>query len=277
MDKEIRTAFAKIVKNVEIFERYRFCFFIDGLDEFEEESVPHGVFVKRLQEWVNGSAGSLKICVSSREYPVFQNSFRADQRIRLQDLTKQDMEEVVQQRLGTQEDFQELWHKNAQDCDQLLHQITEKSDGVFLWLSLTLRILCEALENGDSLLDLFRKLDSIPQELEEFFGYIINSIRKEDRKKAHWTLMFAIEANKSGAAKRSADVRESTDLSLFQCSFLDDYIDSPEFAKKQTRKSMDVKDLKKTNNCCNSTVNRALQGFSRAAINSWKPPTIFHT
>ncbi|CRK23904.1 hypothetical protein BN1723_003053 [Verticillium longisporum] len=72
-----------------------FCFFIDGLDEFENDSedMALGQLATLLQEWVDVSQGHVKICVASREH--CPDMAGESHRIKLQDFTYQDIEEHV--------------------------------------------------------------------------------------------------------------------------------------------------------------------------------------
>jgi hypothetical protein len=237
-DDEILTEFDNLVSNADIYSAHRFCFFIDGLDEFEESS-QHMDLVGKFEEWVKISAGDVKICVSSRELPVFQDRLDANQRIRLQDLTRKDIEAFVHERLRTEERFQNIRQTQEKRCSRFEEQIVEKSDGVFLWVVLVLNMICEGLECRESLVDLERKLDTMPQKLEEFFDYILGSISEGQRRKAFCTLSYAMVATQC-KSKDCFDTRSYlfSALSLLRFSFLDEYIDDPSFVKNRDYKEM---------------------------------------
>lgn len=104
-DADISDAFGMIQTNPEVFNRFRLCLFIDGLDEFDDKEMTSlWGLAKMLHDWTT-QAGSgikthgLKLCVSSREdYPimtVFQNSHQ----VRLQGITSRDILAVVTSRL----------------------------------------------------------------------------------------------------------------------------------------------------------------------------------
>jgi hypothetical protein len=129
---EILAAFDRLIQKVDSYKDHRFCFFIDGLDELDDTQERHADLVERLWKWVNGSSGAIKICVSSRKLPTFQNRLSPTQRIRLQDLTRGDIERVVQQKLNRHDRFQELKRKDHKGCQRLVEEIVDRSDGVFL-------------------------------------------------------------------------------------------------------------------------------------------------
>jgi hypothetical protein len=100
-DDDVWHAFQLLLTQSHIYRGYRFCLFIDALDECEETSrLGYRDMVKILRSWTESSHGAVKLCVSSREHNVFQNTLVAEQRIRLQDLTKNDMLRYTRERLS---------------------------------------------------------------------------------------------------------------------------------------------------------------------------------
>ena len=62
------------------------CFFVDGLDEFEGDHEEISTFFKTLQ-----SAGNVKICLLSRPLVIFEQEFGNFSKVRLQELTVNDI------------------------------------------------------------------------------------------------------------------------------------------------------------------------------------------
>jgi hypothetical protein len=258
---EILRAFEEVLKNAEIYTNRRFCFFIDGLDEFKEEFRTYGGLIANLNSWVDASAGGVKICVSSREYHVFQKKLPDHQRIRLHDLTRKDIEEVINQKL--EEHLTNLKAENPRDCKELVSQVIDKADGVFLWVALTLKLLCDGLENQYSFSDLFRKLDAIPRELKHFFCHILDSIDDGDRRKAYCTFAVAIEANK---------FKLNPTLSLFRYSFLADLIDDPDYAKNLVSRNMTTEQIKVRLAATSAQLTGRCRGLLEVRSTSYCPP-----
>ncbi|KAK4095685.1 hypothetical protein N658DRAFT_386454, partial [Parathielavia hyrcaniae] len=71
---------------------YRFCLFIDGLDEYGGDVVDE-LEHQRLADALNSWAAhpDVKILASSRPHREFEDTFSNDQRIRLHELTKSDI------------------------------------------------------------------------------------------------------------------------------------------------------------------------------------------
>lgn len=90
---EITTSFAILMDSPEMFESHRFAFFLDGLDEFKPQGFRqnHNTLVRQILQWCSSQSGRLKICISSREEPAFEDGFSEDLRLRLQDLTRLDI------------------------------------------------------------------------------------------------------------------------------------------------------------------------------------------
>lgn len=84
------------------FERVRsttrVALFIDGLDELDGD---HSGMIRMLQDIVVNSVGDVKICVSSRPWPVFEAAFSSISKLKLQDLTRSDAIQYVNGTLFT--------------------------------------------------------------------------------------------------------------------------------------------------------------------------------
>ncbi|KAI1381183.1 hypothetical protein F4677DRAFT_460429 [Hypoxylon crocopeplum] len=70
----------------------------------------------------------------------------------------------------------ESLNSNYKLVKDLAEQVTDKVQGVFLWVYLVIRSLREGLTNGDSLADLHRRIEALPANLESFFKHILVSV-----------------------------------------------------------------------------------------------------
>lgn len=212
---EIQTAFAQLIKNRQLYQDLCFCFFIDGLDEYvgtHEEDHLH--MTQLLCDWTNAAPEGVKICVSSREDNVFLNAFSGQQRIRLQDLTRADMEQYIRDNLTDIGDERIM--------ESLVQNITDKAKGIFLWVALAVKSIRQRLQDGYQVSEIEKELDSLPQDLEKLFECLLESIDKSaQRKKVYQTFAMMPKLEPYGLG-----------LSLLQYSFLDDYEKDPEFAMK---------------------------------------------
>jgi hypothetical protein len=67
------------------------CFFIDGLDEYDGDCEE----VTQLFKDISARSSNIKICVSSRPWVVFDEAFTRLPTLRLQDLTFDDIQAYV--------------------------------------------------------------------------------------------------------------------------------------------------------------------------------------
>jgi hypothetical protein len=99
--RDIRCALKTLLESTEFCRDYCLCFFIDGLDEYEEIlGEEYEDLATMLLTWTDDAPDNVKLCVSSRELSIFQNTFSPKQRLRLQELTKNDIEAVIRDRLS---------------------------------------------------------------------------------------------------------------------------------------------------------------------------------
>jgi len=212
---EIQTAFAQLIKNRQLYQDLCFCFFIDGLDEYvgtHEEDHLH--MTRLLRDWTNAAPEGVKICVSSREDNVFLNAFSGQQRIRLQDLTRADMERYIRDNLADIDDEETM--------KSLVQNITDKARGIFLWVALAVKSIRQRLQDGYQVSEIEKELDSLPQDLEKLFEHLLESIDKSAQKKKVYQTFAMMPKLKPYGLR----------LSLLHYSFLDDYEKDPEFAMK---------------------------------------------
>ena len=137
--EELSIAFKRLSEQKSL--SFKICMFVDGLDEYQGE---HRDIVSILQQ--AATSPNIKVCLSSRPWNVFQNAFGgSENKITLQDYTKNDIRDYVCGILYHDTQFTELAEKNVQQAHDLRDQITEKANGVFLWVFLVVRSLLSGL------------------------------------------------------------------------------------------------------------------------------------
>lgn len=165
-------------------KEYRFCFFIDALDEYDGSLTPQrdsSYLVHILRGWIKDSGGRLALCVSSREEPVFMDAFSPTRRLRLHNLTSLDMENYTRHALGN--------FLDEKIRDRLIDIIPHRAKGIFLWVVLVIKNIREIMPDGYITDDeLNRILDDFPSGLEELFKCILKSMPKNNRKKTYQML-----------------------------------------------------------------------------------------
>jgi len=211
-DDRVSKAFHVLLNTRTVHESHRLCFFIDALDEYQHtDQNDYQELMDMLNSWVNTSGGLLKLCVSSREHNVFENSLPSVNWIRLQELTRSDMLRYTQAKLSKL--------RSSVDRLRVANAIIDKSDGIFLWVTLVVKSLRERLEEGTNLPDFERHLDFLPTKLEELYDYLLRDIPPMRRRRA-----FQIFEMVSALALYEAK------LPVISCSFMDAYDTNPNFA-----------------------------------------------
>ncbi|KAI5456090.1 hypothetical protein BGZ63DRAFT_418115 [Mariannaea sp. PMI_226] len=168
-EHELRATLERISEQPEV--PFRFCFFIDGLDEYAGD---HLDFCEYLTTILNRN---IKLCLSSRPWNVFKDAFGQDEasRILIHELTWNDILLYAQNRLHRHPRWRCLALQTEQ-AKSLTTTIATRSQGVFLWVFLVTKRLREGLTNDDSFADLERRLFSFPTELEAFFKQMLESM-----------------------------------------------------------------------------------------------------
>lgn len=149
----------------------KFCFFVDGLDEYEGDE-RELIDTLRLMT----SSPHIKICVSSRPWPEFAKDFgRSCPTLAVQNHTLHDMKTYVKRCLVDDPDFQQLRLRDN-SCDDIIPEIAERAQGVWLWTYLVTRDLKRAVTRCEGVQTLRTILDSFPRSLEDYFEHIISRV-----------------------------------------------------------------------------------------------------
>lgn len=166
------TLWGLVVRTVEELSRdSKVCLFIDGLDEFGGDPQTIISFVDTVLQMPN-----VKLCVSSRPWAQFQSAFGRASTLRMQDLTFPDIRHFVQTRFDECPGFRRLVAREPGYASNLIHQVVEKSSGVFLWVRLVVDSLTAGLSNDALPHDLDTLLRSLPPELDDLYTRILDDI-----------------------------------------------------------------------------------------------------
>lgn len=158
------------------------CLFIDGLDEFDASDP--SVRLENLLELIDelGASPKIKLCISSRTWSEFEEHFEHSQwKFYLQDLTKMDIERLINERMSANTKFQTLRRKDPAGCEKLFSKIAERAKGVILWVVLVIdQLLSEARING-TMDDLYEELVQFPPELRDYFKLMWERIKHKNK------------------------------------------------------------------------------------------------
>jgi hypothetical protein len=164
------------LKTLISMKEFRFLLFIDGLDEFD--GVPSDI-VLLVQDLIKLSPQTVKICVASRPWPVFEESFRKAQWLRMEDLTRQDIQLYIEDNMKENSVWLEMQEFTPKESAKIIAEIIDKAVGVFLWVTLVVASLLQGLRDGDSIEDLWDRLDKLPSKLEDLFKKILEHLNPD--------------------------------------------------------------------------------------------------
>ena len=205
-----------------MYDKYKVCLLIDGLDEFEGDDLARTQINHLLKEVARRP--HVKVCVASRPWLIFEDAFQGKPSLLLQQLTHQDIKRFVETELVDHPKFSRLKSRDNSGCLNLVSAITEKAEGVFLWVFLVVRSLLEGLRNEDGIRDLQRRLDKIPADLEAYFEQIMGTLEPFYLNQAMQLFQLAIYAERS--------------LSLLTYSYI--MTDDPEIALTRERQPLPI-------------------------------------
>ncbi|KAF5501826.1 hypothetical protein CGCA056_v014605 [Colletotrichum aenigma] len=126
--KDVNMALQALFEQTDFLLSHRLVFFIDGLDEYHGD---HDGMLKTLLKWTKEHKSDIKLCVSSREWEIFTQRLADCPRIKLQEITRRDMQTYVNEELYENEEFTQVSLRSPEILD-LAHIITQKAEGVFL-------------------------------------------------------------------------------------------------------------------------------------------------
>lgn len=189
-EKRLGKIFQSITRGLS--SSYRMCFFIDGLDEVSGDQDALITIIQELIQNVN-----IRVVLSSRPYPTFDRAFSSGAKLRLQDLTKADIEKFVSDKLLVFPRIRSMTARGAPNdpetaISEIIDELVWKADGVFLWVELAVKDQIRGIKEEDSLEQLRERLSILPSTLEDLYAHMLDRIQKVHRKEAAWFLKFAL-------------------------------------------------------------------------------------
>lgn len=170
----------------------KMCFFIDGLDEYDSN---HAELCQVLRDMA--SSPHIKMCLSSRRWPVFEKNFgnESQECLDIHELTRDDIRKFVNDQLQVEPRWTaEVSQEATLEKSELENRIVAQADGVFLWAFFVTRTLREGLSNGERLGDLSRRFRQLPSDLDQLFQHMLENVDPVDHPKMAGFLQAAIHA-----------------------------------------------------------------------------------
>lgn len=229
-----------------LYERHCFCFFINGLDEYQETvQKDNKEMVTLLTSWASCASRGVKLCVSGREHNVFMSGISPEQRFRPHQLTWFDMVAYATNKLA---DYLDQW-----DRQTLVNAVVTKAEGIFQWAAVVVKEMCCQLEKGAGRDTLMQLVHSLPGELDILYWRILKSLGRSDRRKAYQTFSIIPLSTTWGLP-----------VTLLAYSFLNNYGTDTRFAERKDFRQTDTDglvkdertelDRKRLNGCCKGLI-----------------------
>ncbi|KAL8875550.1 MAG: hypothetical protein Q9198_006109, partial [Flavoplaca austrocitrina] len=183
------------------------CIFLDGLDEFDQDND-----VDQLLNLVEDISRSkmTKICVSSRPEHYIEKRLSGYKQLRLQDLTARDMTACIRTALEVARDRCLPASFEDKYLERIIETISNKADGVFLWVHYALTSLVRGMRSEDSFDDLLQRIKQLPSGMHQLYLQMWNRLNEDKQ-----------QYQKEAATYFSYKARESecnllVELSLFE-------------------------------------------------------------
>lgn len=152
------------------------CLFIDGLDEFAGD---HQQIVDFFKDCVD-SYTHVKICISSRPFPIFRAAFGKNPRLELHELTRRDMLHFARDHLYRDPWIGQILTQDEEAALQLINSIVRGADGVFLWVMLVVQSILRH-GNYQDVPQMHEYLGQHPTDLDELFTHFLFDATARDQ------------------------------------------------------------------------------------------------
>jgi hypothetical protein len=168
---ELASSFKGILEPLKAFSKI--LVILDGIDEFEGDHRAVSEFIYSLPN------AKVKVIVSSRPINASLSIFKDCPALRLQDLTKNDMDIYVRDQLDPHPTMVQLIKVHPKEHSEIVFELQEKAEGVFLWVKLVVGILIRGIDAGDDIWQLQEKLRLLPNDLKTLYRRMFEKMPRE--------------------------------------------------------------------------------------------------
>ena len=165
------------------------CILLDGLDEYQGSKWDLADMLRKL------ASSKVRFCVASRPDPVFDNTFLNVPTISMQDWNTSAIDKMVT--LTIQKSVAGSGFYDDDGVVELAKMISEKAQGVFLWARFAINELRDGWSEGLELVELQKRLENVPEELEDIYARILGKIKLEQRQQAVYMFQLVCYAQET--------------------------------------------------------------------------------
>ena len=181
---ELRRSFELMISDVS----KKFLFVVDGLDEFDDSPVDQLDVIPMLLSATRKD--NVKICVSSRMSPAFQEAFERKPRMVLDHHNGRDIHAFMKHSFNHDDALARLANTDRTVAHYIVATLSEKASGIFLWATLATSFLVYGLP--DDSVSLESRADALPSDMEPLLAHILSAFNPTDLE-ALWKLSVLIE------------------------------------------------------------------------------------
>ncbi|KAK2757494.1 small s protein [Colletotrichum kahawae] len=173
--QELERAFARLTSpGLTDVLSIKLVLLIDGLDEFDAGTTSLTDLAALFTAATRST--SFKAVLSSRPENAFEEAFINCPKLRLHFLTHDDVVKYVNENLHNHPRMVQLAIRSPKESCNLIEEIVEAAQGVFLWVRLVVRSLLEGLQNHDAIDTLTERLRELPSDLEDLFRVMLERV-----------------------------------------------------------------------------------------------------
>lgn len=201
----VRQELMQIIEHISLQSRsVRFCFFIDGLDEYQggpDSHVDNGVasHIQEIIEVMNklSKLQDIKLCLSSRPWHSFEEAFgkHPERKLYVHEQNHGDIRAYIRDKFEQSDiSVESTTDRNA--LAEVVDELVNNSKGVFLWVFLAVQSLLNGLRNEDRPGELQRRLRETPKSLRLMFERMMHAVEPMYHEQAAQILLLALHAGK---------------------------------------------------------------------------------
>lgn len=191
--RELIEAFERLVQHTNS-DTHRFCYFIDGLDEYEGTSSDYRRLAEQLANWANSDA--VKIICSARPDTIFLKTFTGSgTTVDLGRINRSDLTEFARSRF--EDELSGPDYTAGHDiCQRLVRDIVRKAEGVFVWAVFVVQSLINGvLEGDDDETSLHERFRDSPTDLNAMFHHMLDRVDSTPHVRRRSNMLLYLVAN----------------------------------------------------------------------------------
>jgi len=238
-------------------------FFIDGMDEFYSKPSDLIDLVSRL------IVPGVKVCASSRPWNQFEDAFGHGPHLRIERLTRRDIETNVASKLSSSSAFLLYEQSDPGTTVRLIDDVCEKSHGVFLWIYLVCKSLLDGLADGEKRTELQLRLSGLPTDLEALFEKILGTLDTAHAERTSAMLQIHKLWSQARQHNNGVDIREYRPAPTLLGMFHADE-DDPDYTVKARCNPSNLVELRSRVELMHRRLNACTKGLLEADVHNAK-------